>query len=77
MNQVAVNASQAAEPDKRFETLRAQCALAGVTLHRFQADGDRAVFIVTRWALTRQLDTLDDVAEWLERVSGRKAAASE
>ena len=58
--------------DKLFATVQARCALAEVTLHQLENDHGRMVFIVSRWALTRELANLDAVASWLDRVTGVK-----
>lgn len=57
--------------NKRFATARARAALMGATLHRIEDDRGRDVFIVTKWALTRELRDLDAVETWLDRVEGR------
>lgn len=62
--------NQPAAIGKRFATLQAQCALAGVSLHELENDYGDTVFIVARWALTRELPDLDAVASWLNRVTG-------
>ena len=59
--------------DKLFATLQARCALAEVTLHQLENDHGNTVFIVSRWALTRELQDLDAVASWLDRVTGVKS----
>lgn len=58
--------------DKLFATVQARCALAGVSLHQLENDRGDVVFIVSRWALTRELADLDAVASWLDRVLGVK-----
>ena len=55
---------------KRFATAQALAALHGVTLHQLEGDDGRPVFIATRWAMTKQLDSLDAVDAWLARVTG-------
>ena len=55
---------------KRFATLQARCALAEVSLHPLENDHGNTVYIVSRWALTRELADLDAVASWLDRVTG-------
>ena len=55
---------------KQYATLQARCALAGVSLHRLENDHGNTVYIVSRWALTRELPDLDAVASWLDRVTG-------
>jgi hypothetical protein len=58
---------------KRLSTLRARAALAGVQLHVFDdEDTLKVIFIVSRWAMTKQLESLDAVSDWLDRVIGRK-----
>ncbi|MCI1191603.1 hypothetical protein MOJ79_07095 [Calidifontimicrobium sp. SYSU G02091] len=51
---------------KRFATLRACAALLGATLHRLE-DGR---YLLARWGLSRELDTLDDAAALLDRMGG-------
>ena len=55
---------------KQYATLRARCALAGVVLHQIENDHGKTVYIVSRWALTRELPDLDAVAAWLDCVTG-------
>lgn len=64
-------------PDKAFATLQARAALAGVALHRLEDDRGRDVFIVSRWALTRQFDDIAAVEAWLDRVTGQRAKLEE
>ena len=61
---------------KRFETLRATAALSGVTLFRIEGDLQPIVYIATRWAMTKQLDSLDEAASWLSRVAGKAVEVS-
>ncbi len=55
---------------KRFATLRARAALSGVVLYQSTDDKGRTVYLVSRWALTKQLDTLDATESWLDAVTG-------
>jgi hypothetical protein len=56
--------------DKRFATLRAQAAIAGHELRR-EPSGDSAwLYVIRRWGLRRELASLDDLAAWLDRVTG-------
>ena len=48
---------------KEFATVQARCALAEVTLHKLENDHGHVVFIVSRWALTRELADLDENSE--------------
>ena len=64
-------------PDpKREATVTARCALAGVTLIPSTDDRDRRVYIVSRWAMCRQLDSLEAVEKWLEMVTGKAVEAA-
>lgn len=58
---------------KRYENCRARCALAGVALVRSTDDRDRPVYVVSRWGLTKQLDSVEAVERWLEMVTGQRA----
>jgi len=55
---------------KRFTTLRARAALSGVMLHCLDGDLGTQAYIATRWAMAKQLDDLNDVETWLDRVTG-------
>lgn len=59
--------------EKRFATLQANAALNGVTLHCIDGDFGRPVYIASRWAMTKQLSTLDDIDSWLQMVTGKSA----
>jgi hypothetical protein len=54
---------------KRLETLRARAALAGVVLHAVENDAGQRTYILTKWALTRDLDSLEAVSAWLDSVA--------
>ena len=62
---------------KRYESLRAQCALLrhmpGTMLHQLEDDVGRPQFIVTWQALTRAFSDLDEVEAWLHKVAGPQA----
>lgn len=60
------------EDRKTLATLRARAALAGVTLYAIENDHGKTVYIVSKWALTRQLDSLDAAENWLDLVTGVK-----
>lgn len=60
----------AEEARKRFATLQARAAMAGVALSRLDDDRGRPVFIASKWALTKQLDSLDEVSAFLTRIGG-------
>jgi hypothetical protein len=55
---------------KRLATLTARCALAGVTLHAIEDDHGKTVYIVSRWALTRELPDLNAVESWVNQLTG-------
>ncbi|MDZ4145691.1 MAG: hypothetical protein U1D29_14345 [Burkholderiales bacterium] len=56
---------------KRLATLRARAAMAGVQLHVYDdEDTGQTVYLVSRWALTRDLASLDAVETWLTQVTG-------
>lgn len=55
---------------KRFATLQAHAALSGITVHQIEGDFVPTIYIATKWALTRELRSLDAVAKWLETVTG-------
>lgn len=57
---------------KRLATLIARAALAGVVLHHTEGDFVPDIFIVSRWALTREFTDLDAVEHWLDLVTGKK-----
>lgn len=59
--------------DKAFATLQAKSALVGVSLVRSTDDQDREIFIVSKWAMTRQLDNVEAVEKLLRRIGGQAA----
>jgi len=66
-----LNARSVAPPvDKRFATLQARAALAGAMLSRIETDDGSMAYVLTRWALTKQLPDLDAVEAWLARLQG-------
>ena len=56
-----------AQRDKRFVTLRAKLALRGFVLVRSTDDAGGALYIVTKWAWTRQLHDLTAVEQFLHQ----------
>jgi hypothetical protein len=58
---------------KRFATLRARAALAGIVLVESTTDHGDTVYIASRWALTKHLASLDDAEHWLNTVMGAQA----
>ena len=55
---------------KQVENVRAECALAGVALVPSRDERGQTVYIVSRWALTKELQDLNAVRAWLARVTG-------
>jgi hypothetical protein len=58
---------------KAFATLQATAALRGFRLDRLEAGADGLAYVITRWALTKQLQTLDDVRAFLAQIGGQHA----
>ena len=57
---------------KRFATLQARAALAGVALSRTEDDRGHEVYIASKWALTKQLASLAEVEDLLVRIGGSR-----
>ena len=57
---------------KRFATLQACAALAGLALTRVDAPGG-AYFIAAHWNRRHTLATLDEVETWLTTISGQQS----
>lgn len=55
---------------KRWATLQARCALVGLAVTRSQDDAGRTVYIASKWALTRQCASLDEVEKLLRSIGG-------
>jgi hypothetical protein len=53
---------------KLAATVQAKAALAGVRVESIEADDGALVWFVSRWSLTRQCDSLDDVRALLARM---------
>jgi hypothetical protein len=56
--------------DKLYATLQAKAALLGVSLIRSEDERGHEVFIVSKWAMCRQLSNSDEVALLLNRMAG-------
>lgn len=69
-DQNTINAADFTPDQKRLATLRARAALAGVALYSIEGDDGRPLYVLTRWHLTRELRTLDEVDAWLDKVTG-------
>jgi len=59
---------------KSWAMLQARAALAGITLHRTTRQDGVKVYIVSRWALSREFPSLETVEEWLCQVTGGRNA---
>ena len=61
-------------PDpQRLANIRARAALAGVQIHVFDDEcTGKTIFVVSRWAMTRQLESLHALEEWLSMVLGSR-----
>lgn len=68
LTSAAPSSSGTADAGKAFATLQAQAALMGFRLDRIETDAGAQAFIVTRWALTKELATLDAVRDFLQQV---------
>ena len=58
---------------KELSTLNARAARAGVTLHVIEDDHGKTAYIVSRWAMTRELRSVDELKMWLDFVTGGKS----
>ena len=58
---------------KTFATLQARAALQGVSLVRSTDDRERPVFVASKWSLTRQLDSVEAVEQFLRQIGGPSA----
>lgn len=59
---------------KLIATLKAEAALCGVVLHTGVDDFGRPSFIATKWTLTRELHSADEVRELLRQIGGQQRA---
>lgn len=62
--------------NKRFATLQARLALRGYVLVRSTDDNGGPLYIVSRWALTKQMAGLSEVEQFAERVAPAFGAKS-
>lgn len=56
---------------KRLANLRARAALQGVELHVTTDDRGMPLYCGVKWAMCKHMHSLDDVAEWVQRIDGR------
>lgn len=61
------------EARKAFSTLQAAAAMRGFRLDLIETDTGAAAYVISRWALTKQLASLDEVSTFLQRVGGTDA----
>ena len=57
---------------KRLATLRAKAALSGHILHAIEGDSGQTLYIFSRWAQVRQLESIERAEMWLSHVTGAK-----
>ena len=55
---------------KKLATLTAEFALKGVTLHVIEDDRGAPLFVASRWSLTRQMNSVAEVEDFLRRIGG-------
>lgn len=53
---------------KILATLQAQAALLGVVLTEVEGDDGAPVYVISRWAYTRQCSSIDEVRDRLRRM---------
>lgn len=56
---------------KRLANLKARACLQGVELHVIDGDDGGPEFICIKWAMTKRLRSLDELAAWVSMVDGR------
>ncbi|MDM0107794.1 hypothetical protein QTH97_22805 [Variovorax sp. J22R24] len=62
------------EIDERWETaLILRGALRGIRISRAGGCDGRPCWLATRWGLVKQLNSLIELAHWLDRVGGTKS----
>ena len=57
---------------KRVATLRAKAALSGHILHAIEGDNGQTLYIFSKWAQVRQLESIERAEMWLSHVTGAK-----
>lgn len=57
-------------PGKKFATLQARAALVGHALHEIITADGQARYLASRWGLTRELPTIEDVRQFVEQIGG-------
>lgn len=62
--------AQTAAADKEFFTLRAAAALRGHALHRSDPADGPVKYWATRWGVTRDLPTIEDVRAFVRQIGG-------
>jgi len=64
----------ATDIDLKWEsTLIARAALLGVVVVRSADDHGRPCWIVSRWNLTKELGSLVELRDWVDRVGGKSS----
>ena len=57
---------------ERLATLRAKAALSGHILHAIEGDDGQTLYIFSKWAQVRQLESIERAEIWLAHVTGQK-----
>jgi hypothetical protein len=70
--QESTNSFEFTPNQKRLATLRARAALAKYVLSSIEGDHGQTIYVFSRWALCRQLDSIDSAERWLDHVTGVK-----
>lgn len=55
---------------KVVATLKAQAALCGVVLYHLDGDNGGALFVASKWAMTKQMGSVAEVEDFLQRIGG-------
>jgi hypothetical protein len=53
-----------------METLRVKAALSSHILHAIEGDNGDALYIFSKWAQVRQLESIERAELWLSHVAG-------
>lgn len=56
---------------KRLATIRARLALQGCELYISTDDSGKPLYVATKWALTKCMPSIDELAAWTAMVDGR------
>ena len=62
--------AQPSATEKDFSTLRAMAAMRGHQLHRSNPADGPLTYWATRWGVTRELPTIEDVRAFVRQIGG-------